>query len=55
MAMTVIDLLWGDADQAREILHKHRPALSKEKYLAFLDENFKAEIYDGQTGKSEET
>jgi amidohydrolase len=54
MAMTVIDLLWGNADKAREILHKHKPELTKEEYLSFLDENFKTEIYDGQTGKSEE-
>ncbi|MGI5916216.1 MAG: amidohydrolase [Anaerolineae bacterium] len=35
-AMTIIDLLAGDADGARSILRSFRPAMSKERYLEFM-------------------
>lgn len=53
MAMTVVDLLWGNAEVARKILHEFKPSMTKEAYLSFLDNNYKTEIYDGQTEKSQ--
>jgi amidohydrolase len=35
-AMTIIDLLAGDAGKAREILSAFKPAMSKERYLEFM-------------------
>jgi amidohydrolase len=43
LAMTAIDLLWGDAAPAREILDKFQPALTKEAYLALQRGLFKKE------------
>ena len=38
MAMTVIDLLYGDAAEALEIIAKYPPAMSKEEYLKKWEE-----------------
>ncbi|MBT6276137.1 MAG: amidohydrolase [Chromatiales bacterium] len=35
LAMTVVDLLYGDAAPAREIMDASRPKLTKDEYLAF--------------------
>jgi amidohydrolase len=45
LAMTAIDLLYGDAAPAREILAKFEPAMTKEAYLAFERDLFKKERY----------
>ncbi len=37
LVRTVIDLLYGQADKAREIISDFQPALSKEEYLNLLD------------------
>lgn len=37
MAMTIIDLLFDDAQNAEELLANYKPLMTKEKYLAFLD------------------
>ena len=37
MAMTVIDLLYGEAEAAQEIIVAEKPLLTKEEYLSFLD------------------
>lgn len=37
LAMTVIDLLYGEGEVAETILHEYRPLLTKEQYLLFLD------------------
>lgn len=39
MAMTVVDLLFGGAAVAGEILKDFKPKMTKEAYLAFLEEN----------------
>ncbi len=36
MAMTVIDLLWGEAEVAAGILRNHTPGMTKDEYLAFM-------------------
>jgi amidohydrolase len=38
MAMTAIDLLYGDAGEARRVIENFRPALKAEEYLTFLEE-----------------
>jgi metal-dependent amidase/aminoacylase/carboxypeptidase family protein len=43
LAMTAIDLLWGDAAPARAILGNFEPALTKEAYLALQRGLFKKE------------
>jgi metal-dependent amidase/aminoacylase/carboxypeptidase family protein len=43
LAMTAIDLLYGDAAPAKEILGKFEPAMTKEAYLAFQRGLFKKE------------
>ena len=45
LAMTAIDLLYRDADPAKEILAKFEPAMTKEAYLAFQRGLFRKERY----------
>ncbi len=45
LAMTAIDLLWGDAAPARDILAKFAPAMTKDAYLAYERGLFKKERY----------
>ena len=47
LAMTAIDLLYGDAAPAREILARFEPAMSKAAYLAHQRGLFKMERYAG--------
>ena len=48
MAMTVIDLLAGDGDKAREVLAKSRPSFTKDEYLALQDRTLSEELYEGK-------
>jgi amidohydrolase len=50
LAMTAIDLLYGDAAPAKEILAKFEPAMTKEAYLAFARGLFKNERYAAVEG-----
>src|SRR5262249_10375518 len=43
LAMTAIDLLYGDAEPAKEILARFEPAMTKEAYLAFQRGVFRKE------------
>jgi amidohydrolase len=45
MAMTVIDLLAGDAAGAKAILDEYTPLMTKEEYLAFMRGNNRTEVY----------
>jgi amidohydrolase len=45
LAMTAIDLLYGDAAPAREILDRFEPAMTKQAYLAHQRGLFKRERY----------
>jgi hypothetical protein len=47
MAMTVIDLLAGDAEKAKEILDTSPPQMSKAQYLALQDSRLNEELYEG--------
>src|SRR5699024_10243161 len=39
LAMTIIDLLFDNAKEAKNILENFTPALTKEEYLSFMDCN----------------
>jgi metal-dependent amidase/aminoacylase/carboxypeptidase family protein len=45
LAMTAIDLLYGDAAPARKILVEFKPAMTKDSYLAFERGLFRTERY----------
>ncbi len=47
MAMTVVDLLYDDAREARALLAAGKPQLTKEQYLAFLRKMARVEEYQG--------
>jgi amidohydrolase len=47
LALMVIDLLWGRAEAAREILQEWKPRMTREDYLAFQRGIAKTELYDG--------
>src|SRR5712691_124120 len=48
MAMTVIDLLAGDAEKAREVLATSSPPMSKRQYLDLQDSRLTEELYEGK-------
>jgi metal-dependent amidase/aminoacylase/carboxypeptidase family protein len=45
LAMTAIDLLYGDAAPAKKILAEFKPAMTKDGYLAFGRDLFRTERY----------
>ncbi len=53
LALMAVDLLFGDAEKAREIKAHHKPIMSKEEYLSYQNKIFQKEVYDGETGTGE--
>ncbi len=49
LALTALDLLWGDAAVARGILAKSKPRMTKAEYLAFQRGINRRELFDGKT------
>ena len=49
LAMTAIDLLYGDAAPAREIIEEFKPAMTKQAYLSMQRGLFKKERYGAAT------
>jgi hypothetical protein len=47
LALMAVDLLWGDAAPARDILEAWKPRMTKEAYLAFQRGISRTELYDG--------
>ena len=47
LALMAVDMLWDDAQSAREIIGAFKPRLSREAYLAFQRGINKTEIFDG--------
>lgn len=47
MAMTVVDLLADGAARAREVLAKHKPAMTKQEYLELMESLRKEEEFQG--------
>ena len=54
LALMAVDLLYDNAEKAKEIQDKHKPIMSKAAYLAFQDDIFRKEVFDGDTGTSED-
>ena len=48
MAMSVIDLLYGDAEKGKEIIAKNQPNMTKGQYLALQDQRLSEEVYEGR-------
>jgi metal-dependent amidase/aminoacylase/carboxypeptidase family protein len=48
MAMTVIDLLAGQAEKAKAILDSSPPRMSKQQYLDLQDTRLTDELYEGR-------
>src|SRR5918992_214901 len=49
LAMTAVDLLWGDAETARGILSTTKPRMSRPEYLAFQRGVSQRVLFDGIT------
>jgi hypothetical protein len=48
LALMAVDLLWGDAAGARDILKTWKPRMTKEEYLSFQRSISKTELYDAK-------
>jgi len=55
LALMAVDLLYGNAAKAHEILAQHKPIMSKEEYLSYQNRIFQKEIFDGETGTSQQS
>jgi amidohydrolase len=49
LALTAVDLLWGDAETARQILAKTKPRMTKAEYLGFQRGISHRSVFDGMT------
>ena len=49
LAMTAVDLLWGDAETARGVMSKRTPRMTKSDYLAFQRGINRRVVFDGMT------
>lgn len=50
LAMTAVDLLWGNAEKAKQIIADHQPLMTKKGYLAFQKALIRTELFKGETG-----
>ncbi len=48
LALMAVDLLWGDADGARDILKTWKPRMTREAYLSFQRSISKTELYESK-------
>ena len=48
MAMSVIDLLHDDAQEAKRVIHASEPTMTKQQYLAFQNSRLSEEVYVGE-------
>ena len=53
LAMLAVDLLYGQAKKAQEVLEEYQPEFSKEEYISLQDQIFQTEVYDGESGQGE--
>jgi len=54
LALMAIDLLYGNAEKAKEILDNYQPNMTKKTYLAFQEKLFRTECYDGALGEQQD-
>jgi metal-dependent amidase/aminoacylase/carboxypeptidase family protein len=52
LALMAVDLLYGKAEKATEIMARHKPIMSKEEYLSYQNRIFQKEIFDGESATS---
>jgi len=52
LALMAVDLLYGNAEKAKEIQAQHKPIMSKAEYLSYQMRIFQKEIFDGENGTS---
>jgi amidohydrolase len=50
LAALTVDLLHGGAETAKQILEDFEPEMTKKEYLAFQNDVFKTELFDGNQG-----
>ena len=50
LALMAVDLLYGNAEKAKEIKAQHSHIMSKEEYLSYQNRIFQNEFFDGETG-----
>jgi amidohydrolase len=53
LASMAVDLLYGEAEGAKQVIDDYTPLMTKAQYLAFQEGVFKTEVYDGESGTSE--
>ncbi len=46
LAMMVVDLLYDDAQKAKEILDKSKPKMTKSEYLQYQRNTFRTEFFE---------
>ena len=49
LAMTAVDLLYGDAEKAKGILKKAKPKMTKEEYLDYQRQILRTELFKGDS------
>ena len=47
LALTVIDLLYNGAEEAKSIVAAYKPAFTKESYLEFIKAHSRVDLFDG--------
>ena len=52
LAMTAVDMLYGDAGTGREIINNFKAPMTIDAYKKHQAESFRTETYDGETGES---
>ncbi len=52
LAMTAVDLLYGDAEKAKDILKKSKPKMTKGQYLEYQRKIFRTELFKGGSDRA---
>lgn len=47
LALSIIDLLYEDAKEARKVIEEFKPHYTKEEYFAFMEQHTKVDLFDG--------
>ena len=53
LAMNAIDMLYGDASSARNVIESYKPEFTIDTYIRHQTQVFKTEMYNGETNVSE--
>jgi metal-dependent amidase/aminoacylase/carboxypeptidase family protein len=55
LALMAVDLLYDNAEKAKEIQAHHKPVMRKAEYLSYQNRIFQKENFDGETATSTES